>query len=207
MKKLEILKKLKENGPVAVLRSEDDESIYRETKEVIKGGIKSIELTFTTPYVENAIEKLSKEYANNKDVLIGAGTVLDEITARLAIIKGAKFIVSPSFDKKISKICNLYSIPYLPGCGSVTEIKMALESGCDVIKLFPGSNFGPSFIKDVKGPLPYAQIMPSGGVSLDNMKEWMKYGALTVSIGSALTKDKEKIKETTEKYVEEFNKI
>lgn len=207
MKKLEILKKIKENGPVAVLRSENDESIYKETKEVIKGGIKSIELTFTTPYVENAIEKLSKEYAYDKDVLIGAGTVLDEITARLAIIKGAKFIVSPSFDEKISKICNLYSIPYLPGCGSVTEIKMALESGCDVIKLFPGSNFGPSFIKDVKGPLPHVQIMPSGGVNLENMEEWIKYGALTVSIGSDLTKDKEKIRETTEKYVKKFNRI
>ena len=89
---------------------------------------------------------------------------------------------------KLQLVCNRYCIPYLPGCGSVTEIMHALESGVDVVKLFPGSLMGPGFIKDVKGPIPHVEIMPSGGVSIDNIDKWVNNGAFAVGIGSALTK-------------------
>ena len=121
--------------------------------------------------------------------MIGAGTVLDVATANEAILAGAQFIVSPHFDARISSVCNRYAIPYLPGCGSVTEIVTAMENGADVVKLFPGGLLGASFIKDVHGPLPFAEMMPSGGVSIDNLDQWIAAGAWAVGVGSALTKD------------------
>ena len=209
MKEL-ILKKIENDKLVAVIRGKDDNDAYEISKKVIEGGIKIIELTFSTPYVENTIEKLSKE--NIKDVLVGAGTVLDDITARIAILKGAKFIVSPHLDTDIAKVCNRYQIPYLPGCATVTEIVKALESGIDLIKLFPGDLLGPTYIKNVKGPLKYAKMMPSGGVSIDNMDKWLENGAFALGIGSALTKyvatkGYESVREETEKFVDKFNSI
>lgn len=161
------LRKIKENILVAVVRGKNDDDAYEISKKIIQGGIRTIEVTFSTPYADNAIEKLSKEYCGSSDVVIGAGTVLDEITARIAILRGAKFIVSPHLNTDIAKVCNRYAIPYLPGCGSVTEVLTAIEHGADVVKLFPGGLLGPSYIKDVHGPLPYAKMMPSGGVSID----------------------------------------
>lgn len=203
--------KMKNNGIVAVVRGNTEQEGYEYSKKIIEGGIKTIELTFSTPFADNVIEKLSKEYSDDDEVLIGAGTVLDDITARIAILKGAKFVVSPHFDKKISIICNRYMVPYLPGCGTVTEVVNALESGCDVVKLFPGSLLKPSFIKDIKGPLPFVNAMPSGGVSIENMHEWIEAGAFTVGIGSALTKnakkDIESIKEESKKFVEKYKSL
>lgn len=153
-------------------------------------------------YAESAIKKLSKEFSNNPNVIIGAGTVLDDITARIAILNGAKFVVSPHFDSNISKVCNRYSIPYLPGCGSVTEVINALENGADVVKIFPGGILSSNFIKDVHGPIPYANMMPSGGVNIENIQEWIKNGAFAIGIGSALVKQgRDKIKEVTKEYI------
>lgn len=206
--KQEILNKIKENGLVAVVRGIDDIDAINISKKILDGGIKTIELTFSTMYADSAIKQLSKEYKNDNDILIGAGTVLDDITARIAILNGAKFIVSPHFDKNISTICNRYSIPYLAGCGSVTEVLNALENGSDVVKIFPGGVLGASFIKDVKGPLPYAQMMPSGGVNLDNMDKWINNGAYAIGIGSALTsKGYENITETTRNFVKKYESI
>lgn len=210
--KYEIISNIKKNYLVAVIRGNSDYDAYEISKNVIEGGIKTIELTFSTPFIENTIEKLSKEFQNDKNIIIGAGTVLDDITARLAIMKGAKFIVSPHFDKNISLVCNRYMIPYLPGCGSVTEVVNAIESGCEIVKLFPGSLLGPNFIKDIKGPLPYANAMPSGGVSIDNMDKWISAGSFAIGIGSALTKEVktkgyESVKEITSNFVKKYNEI
>lgn len=212
MKKFSILEKIKNNAIVAVVRGKSDNDAYEISKKIIEGGIKTIELTFSTPFIENTIEKLSKEYINDDSVIIGAGTVMDFITARIAIMKGAKFIVSPHLDEEISKVCNRYCIPYMPGCGSVTEVNKALESGCDVVKLFPGSILGANFIKDIKGPMPYVNIMPSGGVTIENMKEWIDKGAFAIGIGGALTSKinilgYESVKEETIKFVEKYNSI
>lgn len=210
--KFEVLNQIKKNVLVAVIRGQDDEDAVKISKEVIKGGIKTIELTFSTPFVQNAITSLRKEYMDDKDILIGAGTVLDDMTAVLAIHSGAQFIVSPHFDEKISKVCNRYQIPYLPGCMSVTEVVKALENGADVVKLFPGGTLKPGFIKDIKGPLKNVKAMPSGGVSIDNMHEWLASGAYAIGIGSALTKYvKEKgyssVKRETAKFVKKLKEI
>lgn len=185
--KHETLKEMHDAYLVAVVRGTSAEDAIEIGKKVYEGGIKSLEITFSTPGAERAIEALSA--LGIDDMIVGAGTVLDAETARIAILYGATYIVSPHFNSDIATVCNRYSIPYLPGCGSITEIMSALESGVDVVKLFPGSLLGPGFIKDVKGPIPHVEMMPSGGVSIDNLHEWVEKGAYAVGIGSALTKD------------------
>ncbi len=204
---MNILKKISDEKLVAVIRGRDEEEAYLISKKVIEGGIRIIELTFTTPFIENTIERLTKE--NIEGVIIGAGTVLDAITARIAIMKGARFIVSPHLDVEISKLCNRYKVIYMPGCSTITEILKALESGVDLVKLFPGDLLKPSFIKNSKGPLPQAEMMPSGGVSIDNMDEWLNAGAYALGIGSALTKyistkGYDSVREESEKFVDKY---
>ncbi len=104
------------------------------------------------------MKDLSRQYEDDSNIVIGAGTVLDAVTARIAILAGAQFVVSPSFDTETARLCNLYQIPYMPGCMTVTEIKQALESGVDIIKLFPGSAFGPDYVKAIKAPLPQKHL-------------------------------------------------
>lgn len=185
--KHDILSSLKENFLFAVVRGSSAEEAVEISKAAYEGGIKNIEVTFTTPGADDAIKQLAKDYEGT-DMVVGAGTVMDAITARIAILAGAKFIVSPNLIPEISTVCNRYAIPYLPGCGTVTEIGQAMETGVEVVKVFPGGILGSSFIKNVHGPIPHAEMMPSGGVSLDNMGEWIDNGAWAVGIGSALTK-------------------
>lgn len=185
--KRDTLNQLQQNFLFAVVRGGTQEEGYEISKAAYEGGIKNIEVTFSTPGAEQVMRQLSEEYAGT-DMVVGAGTVLDEVSARISIMNGAKFVVSPSFNEKIARICNLYTVPYLPGCGSITEVTMALEAGCEVVKLFPGGLLGPGFIKDLHGPIPWVEAMPSGGVSLDNMDKWIANGAWSVGVGSALTK-------------------
>lgn len=187
IRKYEILKKIIDSGVVAVIRAEDEAEVERISTACVKGGISAIEITLTVPGALSAIRELKKKASPN-EFLIGAGTVLDSETARAAILEGAEFIVSPCFDKETAKLCNRYQIPYLPGCVTITEIKTALEYGASVIKLFPGNIFGPEAIKSIKGPLPQVSIMPTGGVNLSNIKNWIKQGAVAVGVGSEITK-------------------
>lgn len=113
--------------------------------------------------------------------------MLDAETCRAAILAGAQYIVSPGFDLESVKLCNRYQIPYMAGCMTPTEIIRAMEAGTDVIKVFPGNAFGPSIIKAFKGPLPQAPMMPTGGVSLDNVDQWIKNGCIAVGVGGDLT--------------------
>lgn len=187
LQKYEVLNEMHEGYLVAVIRGNNKEEAIEIAKQAYKGGIRSLEITFTTPDAAEVIAELAR--IGDSNMIVGAGTVLDEETARIAIMKGARYVVSPHFDHTIALMCNRYAIPYLPGCGSVTEIMNAMTYGADVIKLFPGSLLGKSFIKDVHGPLPHVQMMPSGGVSFDNLEEWVDSGAFAVGIGSALTKN------------------
>ena len=186
--KRETLAKLEENFLFAVVRGKTEDDGFEISKATYAGGIKNIEVTFSTPNADKVISRLVTEFAGT-DMVIGAGTVMDEITARIAILAGSKFIVSPNFDPAISTICNRYTIPYLPGCGSVTEIANAMATGVEVAKVFPGGILGAGFIKDVHGPIPQVELMPSGGVNLENMATWVNNGAWGVGVGSALTKD------------------
>ncbi|WP_099157760.1 bifunctional 2-keto-4-hydroxyglutarate aldolase/2-keto-3-deoxy-6-phosphogluconate aldolase [Virgibacillus ndiopensis] len=179
------LQQIKESKIVAVVRADSSKEAIEFSEACIRGGITSIELTYTIPHVEEAIVTLSKRFP---EILIGAGTVLDATTAKLAMQAGAKFIVSPGFDKDTALLCNLYQTPYLPGCMTVTDMMTALSNGCQMIKLFPGGLFGPKAIKQFKAPLPQLSIMPTGGVDLDNVEEWFNYGAEAVGVGSSLLK-------------------
>ena len=190
LKKSKILEKIIDIGIVAVVRAENVEEGIRISKACAKGGIPAIEVTYTVPGATEVIKAL-QEQNKNKEMIIGAGTVLDAATARIAILAGAEFIVSPGFDKETAKLCNLYQVPYMPGCMTITEMTEALKYGADIIKLFPGSAFGPSFVKAIKAPLPHANIMPTGGVSLENINEWFKNGVVAVGAGGKLASGKD----------------
>ncbi|URZ14564.1 bifunctional 4-hydroxy-2-oxoglutarate aldolase/2-dehydro-3-deoxy-phosphogluconate aldolase [Clostridium felsineum] len=210
MKRLETIRKMAECGLVAVIRAESKEEGVKVIDAVIKGGIKAIEITMTVPGAIDIIKELSEQY-KEQDVIIGAGTVLDPETARACILANAKFIVSPNLNAETVKLCNRYRIPTMPGIMTVKEAIEALELGVEIIKVFPGNVSGPSIISSFKGPLPQASFMPSGGVSLDNVKDWIKAGAVAVSTGGSLTKgaktgDFKAVTETAAKFVEEVNK-
>lgn len=210
-KKHRILSQLKDNFLFAIIRGKSSEEAVEISKAVYEGGIKNIEVTFTTPQADEAIKSLAKDYAET-DMVVGAGTVMDAITARIAIIAGAEFIVSPNLVPEIATVCNTYGVPYLPGCGTVTEVANAMALGVEVVKVFPGGILGPAFIKNVHGPIPHVEMMPSGGVSLDNMDKWLANGAWAVGIGSALTKDmKEKgyssVKKEAKAFVDKYNEL
>lgn len=186
MGKLETLRRITEVGVVAVVRADNSEMAEKISKACIEGGISAIEVTFTTPGADKVISSLKEKFSND-ELIVGAGTVLDSETARIAILSGAKYIVSPGFDLETAKLCNRYQIPYMAGCMTITEIIKAMEAGVDIVKLFPGSAYGPSIVKDIKAPLPQAPIMPTGGVSLDNVDQWIKNGCVAVGVGGSLT--------------------
>lgn len=207
LKKSKILKKITDIGIVAVVRSETIEEGIRISKACVEGGIPAIEVTYTVPGATEVIKAL-KEQFTSEELVIGAGTVLDAATARIAILAGSEFIVSPAFDKETAKLCNLYQVPYMPGCMTITEITKAMQYGADIVKLFPGSAFGPSFVKAVKAPLPQANIMPTGGVSLENIEEWFKNGVVAVGAGGKLASgSSEDIIATAKAFVEKIKEI
>lgn len=210
MKRLQTIQQMIESGVVAVIRAESKEQGIKIVDAVKKGGIKALEITMTVPGAVDIIKELSEIY-KDEDVIIGAGTVLDPETARLCILAGAKYIVSPSLNPETIKLCNRYRIPVMPGIMTVKDAVEALELGVEILKVFPGNAFGPSIISAFKGPLPQGNFMPTGGVSLDNVKDWIKAGAVAVGIGSDLTKgaktgDYEAVTKTAEAYVEAVRK-
>lgn len=211
MNRSRILGKLTECGVVAVVRAESEEEAVNISEACVKGGIIGIEITFTVQHADKIISELVATYENNSEVVIGAGTVLDAITARIAILAGAKFIVSPSFDKETAELCNLYQVPYMPGCMTITEMKEALKSGVDIVKLFPGNTYGPEWVRGIKAPLPQVNIMPTGGVDLENVEQWIKNGCVAVGVGGSLVAhakngDFEKITEDAKQFVEKVQK-
>lgn len=210
MKRIKTIQDIVESGVVAVIRAESKEQGIKIVEAVKKGGIKALEITMTVPGAIDIIKELTEVY-RDEDVIIGAGTVLDPETARACILAGAQYIVSPSINPETIKLCNRYRIPIMPGAMTVKEAVEALELGAEIIKIFPGNAFGPSIISAFKGPLPQGNFMPTGGVNLDNIKDWIKAGAAAVGTGSDLTKgaktgDYELVTETAAKFVEEVKK-
>jgi 2-dehydro-3-deoxyphosphogluconate aldolase/(4S)-4-hydroxy-2-oxoglutarate aldolase len=201
MNKEQVISKIKDNGLVAVVRAENTEKAIRITEACIEGGVASIELTFTVPFAHKVIEELAKRYTKG-EIILGAGTVLDPETARIAILSGSEYIVSPCLNVETIKLCNRYRIPVMPGVMTIKEAVEAMEAGADILKLFPGELFGPKFIKAIKGPLPYAQIMPTGGVDVNNAAEWIKAGAVALGAGSSLIGgDYDKIVSTAKEFI------
>ena len=211
MQRADLLEKLIKSGVVSVVRAESAEDAVKIVEAVVDGGIKSIELTYSVPRANDVIADLVATYADT-DVVVGAGTVLEPTSARLAIIAGAQFIVSPTFNKEVAKICNLYQIPYIPGVMTPLEAQTAMEYGSELIKLFPGDIAGAAMIKDLKGPFPYINVMPSGGVNESNVAEWFKVGATAVSAGGgvtapALTGDYAGVKVNAEKFIRAYKAV
>jgi 2-dehydro-3-deoxyphosphogluconate aldolase / (4S)-4-hydroxy-2-oxoglutarate aldolase len=168
------------------VRTNETSQASRIVEACVQGGVAAVEITYTVPGATAVIEELVKRYPAQQ-IALGAGTVLDPETARIAILAGAQFIVSPALNTATARLCNRYQIPYLPGAGTIREIVEAMESGADIIKVFPGETLGPAFVKAARAPLPQAALMPTGGVSIDNAAEWIRAGSVALGVGGNLT--------------------
>ena len=184
--KLEILRRISDAGLVAVVRAETADAARRTADAVLAGGCPAVEMTFTVPGAHRVIEEMARAYGPS-ELILGAGTVLDPETARNAILSGASYVVSPSLNVETVRLCNRYQVPVMPGAMTVREIVEAMEVGADDVKLFPGEAFGPAADRAIRGPLPQAPLMPTGGVDLSNVGEWIRAGAVAVGAGSSLT--------------------
>jgi 2-dehydro-3-deoxyphosphogluconate aldolase/(4S)-4-hydroxy-2-oxoglutarate aldolase len=184
--KEKVISRICDVGIVAVVRAESSEQAKKIADACIEGGVAAIEVTFTVPGAHKVIEELANTY-DSSQLILGAGTVMDAETARTAILSGAQYIVSPYLNIDTVKLANRYRIPCMPGAMTIKEVVEAMEAGADIVKIFPGEVFGPKIIKAIKGPIPYAKMMPTGGVSIDNVGEWIKAGAVAVGAGGSLT--------------------
>jgi 2-dehydro-3-deoxyphosphogluconate aldolase/(4S)-4-hydroxy-2-oxoglutarate aldolase len=186
MDKETILTKITQCGLVAVVRAETSRQAIKIAEACAAAGVAGIEITFTVPGAVEVIKDCAHNFTNG-EIIVGAGTVMDAETARTAILAGAQYVVSPYLDPGTVEMCNRYRTPVMPGAMTVKEVVAAMRAGADIVKVFPGELFGPALIKAIKGPIPYAKMMPTGGVSLDNVHEWIKVGAVAVGVGSNLT--------------------
>lgn len=196
---MKLIEKITESGVVAVIRGATVSNIIPIAKALKEGGVITLEITMETPKVLQVFEALNDEFGD--DVVIGAGTVLDPETARAAIMAGAKFIFSPSVNIETIKMAKRYGVISIPGALTPTEIITAYEHGADMIKVFPANVFGPSYLKDVHGPLAHIPLMPTGGIDIHNIGEFIKAGAVAAGVGSSLVSTKE---EMTDAYVEQI---
>ena len=175
-------------GVIAVVRLDDSKSGLEVAKALAAGGVTSIEITMTVPNAVALIAELS--HALDDHILVGAGTVTDPTTAKSVIAAGARFVVGPVFKPEIIATCHAHGVPAMPGCFSPTEIYTAWEMGADVVKVFPSTSLGPTYFKDLRGPLPQLKLMPTGGVTRENAGDWIRAGAVAVGAGSALVDPK-----------------
>lgn len=182
------LQRVLDCGMVAIIRASSSEQIVNVARALYEGGVDVLEVTFTVPNVLEIIAAVKKELGKN--VLIGAGTVLDTETARAALLAGAEFIVSPTVNTEVIQLCKRYDKLSLPGAFTPTEILTAWEAGADIVKVFPADVGGPNYLKAVHGPLPQIRLLPTGGVDLTTIDAFFKAGACAVGLGSALVEKK-----------------
>ena len=181
MSREEIILQMKETGILGIVRVKTIERAYEIAQGCLEGGVNILEISYTNDNAGTIIQALKEKFKDR--LIVGAGTVLEEVTARLAIMNGAQFIIAPSYDQGVQEICNLYQIPYAPGCTSYTEALTALKAGASFIKAFPISNFyGPQLSK--------IPIMASGGANFENLEQWIENGVDCIGIGGLLTKGK-----------------
>ena len=180
----DIVARIERERIVAVIRLDDPQKLRPVVDALAAGGVRVCEVTMTVPSAIELIGQLVRGLGD--DVLIGAGTVLDAATARAAIDAGARFVVGPVFRRDVIEACHDRGTPAMPGCLTPTEILDAWDAGADMVKVFPSTSLGPTFIKDVRAPLPQLKLMPTGGVTIDNAADWLRAGAVAVGVGSAL---------------------
>ena len=188
MEKSQVLAELKAIGLVPVLRADSVAKALAMAEAIAAGGVTVLEVTMTVP---GALEVIRSLVRDRPDILIGAGTVLDPETARMCILEGAQFVVSPALNVKTIEMCHRYSVAVLPGALTPTEIVTAWQAGADVVKVFPCSAMGgASYLKSVKAPLPQVELIPTGGVSLATAEEFLKAGAFALGVGADLVDHK-----------------
>ncbi|MBN1926075.1 MAG: bifunctional 4-hydroxy-2-oxoglutarate aldolase/2-dehydro-3-deoxy-phosphogluconate aldolase [Prolixibacteraceae bacterium] len=206
--RIEVFLKMKETGMVPLFYHTDAEVCKKIAKACYDGGAKTLEFTNRGDFAHEVFAELSKYVKKELPGLaLGIGSVIDAGTASLYIQLGADFIVSPLLNPEMAKVCNRRKILWSPGCGSVSEVSLAEELGCELVKIFPGGQVGgPSFVSSIKAPMPWTDVMPSGGVTpeYDNLKSWFAAGATCVGMGSKLI-SKDLI--TGEKYSELKQKV
>ncbi|MEB7778971.1 bifunctional 4-hydroxy-2-oxoglutarate aldolase/2-dehydro-3-deoxy-phosphogluconate aldolase [Mammaliicoccus fleurettii] len=198
---MDTLKIIKETKLIAILRNADPNNILPIVKTLYKAGVRAIEVTMNSPKALESIELIANEMKGK--VVVGAGTVLDAESARLAILSGATFILSPTVNKDTIRMSKKYGAVSIPGALTPTEILEAYEYGGDIIKVFPTTTMGPEYIKDLQGPLPHIPLLPTGGVDLNNVEDFIKAGAVGVGLGSALVNTKVEI---TDGYYDDLEK-
>lgn len=187
MKKLETMNRIYQEKLMAIIRVETIERAQEIVDGCLEGEISCLEISYTNKNAGDIIEQLKSIYQDK--ILIGAGTVLDSETARHALLKGAEFIIAPNFNSEVARLCNRYQIPYIPGCTSMSEIVEALEAGADMIKAFPTSSFiGAKVVSTIKTPMPQVPVLSSGGVTSENIADWLDAGVDCMGIGTLLSK-------------------
>ena len=187
--KLQVIAAMKETGMVPVFYNADIETAKAVVKACYEGGVRAFEFTNRGDFAHEVFGELVK-YANKElpGMILGIGSVVDAPTAALYLQLGANFVVGPLFNPEIAPICNRRLVPYCPGCGTVSEVGKAQELGCDLCKVFPGDVLGPAFVKGLKAPMPWSQLMVTGGVkpTKENLEGWFKAGVTCVGMGSNL---------------------
>ncbi len=206
MEKSAVLKSLRTLGLVPVLRAESEAQALALASAIAAGGVTTLEVTMTVPGAIRVMRTLAEQ---RPDILIGAGTVLDAETARMCILEGAQYIVSPALNLRTIEMCHRYGVAILPGALTPTEIVTAWEAGADVIKIFPASALGGAkYLKSVKAPLPQVEMIPTGGCSIATAREFLEAGAFALGVGADLVDPKaiaeghpETITENASKYL------
>lgn len=188
MPREKIVNKIIDSGVVAVIRLDGKEKLVDIINALSSGGISAMEITMTTPNAIEIIHDISQQVDDN--FIIGAGTVLDSETARAVILAGAQFVVSPITNLDMIRTVHRYDKAVFPGAFTPTEILKAWENGADIVKVFPATALGPQFFKDIHGPLPQIRLTPTGGVSIENAAEFIRFGASCIGVGTALLNKK-----------------
>ncbi|MBC8136931.1 MAG: bifunctional 4-hydroxy-2-oxoglutarate aldolase/2-dehydro-3-deoxy-phosphogluconate aldolase [Fibrella sp.] len=184
MQKHDILHRLLNPGVVAVIRADDSTQLLDVARALEAGGVTAMEVTMTTPNALDVIRAVTTELGDR--VLMGVGTVLDTETCRMAILAGAKFVVTPVMKPDVIALCNRYSVPIICGAYTPTEALAAHEAGADFVKIFPADSLGPGFIRALLAPLPQLRIIPTGGVDLQTVGDFVRAGCVAVAAGGSL---------------------
>ncbi|CAN5903602.1 bifunctional 4-hydroxy-2-oxoglutarate aldolase/2-dehydro-3-deoxy-phosphogluconate aldolase [soil metagenome] len=182
------LRRILDAGVIAVVRSESGEQLAKVVSALAEGGVTAAEITFTVPDAVEVIRQVRKEVGDA--VVLGAGTVLDPETARIALLAGAEYLVSPTVNTEVIRLCRRYDKVVLPGAFTPTEVLTAWEAGADIGRFFPADVGGPAYLKALHGPLPQVRLMPTGGVDLDTAEAFLKAGACCLGVGSSLVEPK-----------------
>lgn len=188
MTKQSNLERVHQTGIVAVIRSASGERLVDVAEALLAGGVDVMEVTFTVPHAQEVLARVAERLGSK--ILLGAGTVLDPETARIALLSGAEFIVSPTVNLDVIRLCRRYDKLVMPGAFTPTEVLSAWEAGADIVKIFPSEVTGPTYLKALSGPLPQIRMMPTGGVNLDSAAAFLRAGAFALGVGGSLVDPK-----------------